>query len=434
MHLDLPLLLRVMLYSSAALLACLVLRRVLRAWLGATAAYAIWAAVPLAVLAAAIPGPPIAAALPKMPAMVAMPLNLQSSEHAWAGQLLAVWLTGGVAMAVALWWRQHRFMRRLGVLHALDGELWAATRDVGLPVSVGLWRPRIVLPMDFDTRYSAAERTLILAHERLHLRRGDLYANLLAALLLCIGWCNPLMHLAWRAFRLDQELACDAQVLTRYPGKRRSYATAILKTHCGAGWTPTACRWNAPHALTQRVAALLKPAVEMPRARRNLRVVVAMAVMVSGACWAFQPARLQGMRVPGNALDFRAMQPPGYPPDAVAAGLAGFVELQIAVSPTGTPEHIAIVRSTPAGVFDQTVLDAARHWRFTPTLEDGKAVASEVRVPVRFELDPPETASAVADIHSGTEATARPRPRAADRSEPVASCAPAGCASRGGLQ
>ncbi|WP_096035639.1 TonB family protein, partial [Xanthomonas citri] len=326
--------------------------------------------------------------------------------------------------------------KRQGVLHALDGELWAATRDVGLPVSVGLWRPRIVLPMDFDTRYSAAERTLILAHERLHLRRGDLYANLLAALLLCIGWCNPLMHLAWRAFRLDQELACDAQVLTRYPGKRRSYATAILKTHCGAGWTPTACRWNAPHALTQRVAALLKPAVEMPRARRNLRVVVAMAVMVSGACWAFQPARLQGMRVPGNALDFRAMQPPGYPPDAVAAGLAGFVELQIAVSPTGTPEHIAIVRSTPAGVFDQTVLDAARHWRFTPTLEDGKAVASEVRVPVRFELDPPETASAVADIHSGTEATARPRPRprAADRSEPVASCAPAGCASRGGLQ
>ncbi|QOY22856.1 TonB family protein [Xanthomonas citri] len=432
MHLDLPLLLRVTLYSSAALLACLVLRRALRAWLGATAAYAIWAAVPLAVLAAAIPGPPIAAALPKMPAMVAMPLNLQSSEHAWAGQLLAVWLTGGVAMAVALWWRQHRFMRRLGVLHALDGELWAATRDVGLPASVGLWRPRIVLPMDFDTRYSAAERTLILAHERLHLRRGDLYANLLAALLLCIGWCNPLMHLAWRAFRLDQELACDAQVLTRYPGKRRSYATAMLKTHCGAGWTPTACRWNAPHALTQRVAASLKPAVEMPRARRNLRVVVAMAVMVSGACWAFQPARLQGMRVPGNALDFRAMQPPGYPPDAVAAGLAGFVELQIAVSPTGTPEHIAIMRSTPAGVFDQTVLDAARHWRFTPTLEDGNAVASEVRVPVRFELDPPETASAVADIHSGTEATARPN--AADRSEPVVSCAPAGCVSRGGLQ
>lgn len=56
MHLDLQLLLHVTLYSSAALLACLVLRRALRAWLGATAAYAIWAAVPLAVLAAVMPG------------------------------------------------------------------------------------------------------------------------------------------------------------------------------------------------------------------------------------------------------------------------------------------------------------------------------------------------------------------------------------------
>lgn len=152
MHLELPLLLRVTLYSSAALVACLVLRRALRGWLGATAAYAIWLAVPLAVLAAAIPGPPLASALPKMPAMVAMPLNLQEGDHAWAGTLMATWLAGAVAMTVALWWRQRRFVRSLGALHALEGEVWAATHDVGLPVSLGLWRPRIVLPMDFDTR------------------------------------------------------------------------------------------------------------------------------------------------------------------------------------------------------------------------------------------------------------------------------------------
>ncbi|PPV09048.1 TonB-like protein [Xanthomonas bromi] len=432
MHLDLPLLLRVTLYSSAALLTCLVLRRALRAWLGATAAYAIWAAVPLAVLAAVMPAPQIATALPKMPALVAMPLDLQGSEPTWAGTLLAVWGAGAVAMAVALWWRQQRFVRSLGALHALDSGLWTATHDVGLPVSLGILRPRIVLPMNFDTRYTAAERTLILAHEQLHLRRGDLYANLLAALLLCIGWCHPLMHLAWRAFRLDQELACDADVLARYPGKRRSYATAMLKTQCGADWMPTACHWTAPHAVTQRVAALLEPAMEVPRARWNLRMVVLLAVMVSGACWAFQPAQLQGRRVPGNGLDFHTMQPPRYPPDAFAAGVAGFVELQIAVSPTGTPDHIAIVRSTPAGVFDQTVLDAARHWRFPPALEDGKAVASEVRVPVKFELDSPDTAPATAELDmdigaAGTSPTAAATERAAG-------CATAECATRGTLQ
>ncbi len=190
MHLDLQLLLHVTLYSSAALLACLVLRRALRAWLGATAAYAIWVAVPLAVLAAVMPGPPIASALPTMPALVAMPLNLHASEPVWAAGLLTAWLAGAAAMAVALCWRQWRFVCSLGALRAVDAGVWTAMHDVGLPVSLGIWRPRIVLPMDFDTRYSAAERTLILAHERLHLRRGDLHANLLAALLLCIGWWN----------------------------------------------------------------------------------------------------------------------------------------------------------------------------------------------------------------------------------------------------
>lgn len=130
MHLDLPVLLRIALYSSAALLTCLLLRRVLRAWLGATAAYAIWAAVPLSVVAAFIPRLPLAPALPKMPALVAMPLTLQGGEHVWAGELSAVWLAGAVAMAVALWWRQRRFVRSLGALQALDGGVWAATHDV----------------------------------------------------------------------------------------------------------------------------------------------------------------------------------------------------------------------------------------------------------------------------------------------------------------
>lgn len=52
-----PLLLRATLYTAAALSICLLLRRPLRGWLGATAAYAIWACVPLALLAAVLPSP-----------------------------------------------------------------------------------------------------------------------------------------------------------------------------------------------------------------------------------------------------------------------------------------------------------------------------------------------------------------------------------------
>ncbi|WP_115584901.1 TonB family protein [Xanthomonas arboricola] len=421
--------LRATLYTTVALLACLLLRRPLRTWLGATAAYALWASVPPALLAALLPGPPMGAVVVQLPALAGIPFASDTGTGAPGVQqwLIAVWLAGAVLSAVIMWRGQRRFMRSLGPLHALDKTLWLATHDVGLPASLGLWRPRIVLPMDFTTRYSADERALILAHERLHLRRGDLHANLLATVLLCIGWVNPLLHLAWRAFRLDQELACDAAVLARHPDKRRSYAGAMLKCQLGDRWSPLACHWAATHPLTQRIAALRAPALEVRRARWNVRMVVSLVTVASLACWVIQPARLSATPTPGNAVDFSTMPPPRYPAEAIAANLAGLVELQIDVSPNGAPDHVVIVHSQPAGVFDQAVLEAARHWRFKPAIADGKPVASRVRVPVRFELDPPEQAGAFSDV-GGDQ-------RLASQSSRTDDCvASAGCAKKGALQ
>ncbi|MEA5123040.1 TonB family protein [Xanthomonas floridensis] len=390
--------LRTTLYTSAAVLACLLLRGRLRAWLGPSAAYAIWASVPLALLAALLPGPPVGTVPLPGSALVTLPFapGSVSSRSNWREALGVAWSAGVVLMALRVWRSQWRFVRSLGPLRALGNTLWVATHDVGLPASLGVRRPRIVLPPDFTTRYSADERALVLAHEQQHLHRGDLWANALAIALLCLGWFNPLLYMGWRAFRLDQELACDAAVMALHPGKRRSYATAMLKCQLGSAWTPLACHWAATHPLTQRLTALRMPAIAMQRARRNARAVMLLAAIASLACWVIQPARLHAMPVAGDPVDFSTMQPPRYPAAAVAARLAGLVELQIQVSPSGIPERIAIVHSQPAGVFDQSVLEAARGWRFRPASVDGRAVTSTIRVPVRFEPDPPEDASGIA--------------------------------------
>ncbi|UUE97333.1 TonB family protein [Xanthomonas hortorum pv. pelargonii] len=440
-----PLLLRPTLYTAAALSICLLLRRPLRGWLGATAAYAIWACVPLALLAAVLPSPQSDVALLKVPLLAAMPAlsNAHDGATAWTTLALAVWLTGAALMAAMLWRRQHRFVRSLGPLYALDNAVWSATHDAGLPASLGIWRPRIVVPSDFTTRYCAAERALVLAHERLHLRRGDLHANLLAALMLCIGWFNPLMHLAWRAFRLDQELACDAAVLAQHPGKRRSYATAMLKTQLGAGCTPLACHWAASHPLTQRIAALRKPLKDARRSRWSGGGVLLLAVTLSAAAWALQPARIAAASYAApadndaagvtrmresNYADFTTMRPPKYPAPAFDGGIEGFVELQMEVDPGGVPQHIAVVRSTPAGVFDQAVLDAARQWRLKPAYAQGKAIASNVRVPVKFELDAPEQTTKTANASASAARSDAPP------SERLAGCAWPGCAMREALR
>ncbi|MEY4889909.1 MAG: hypothetical protein RIQ75_1039 [Pseudomonadota bacterium] len=65
----------------------------------------------------------------------------------------------------------------------------------------------VVVPADFADRYDAAEQRFALAHEVTHHRRGDLIANFAGLAVLALHWFNPVAHIAWRAFRMDQEPA-----------------------------------------------------------------------------------------------------------------------------------------------------------------------------------------------------------------------------------
>ncbi len=423
---------RVAVTTTIAVIVCLLLRRPVRAWLGAPAAYAVWSCVPLAIVAAVVPGPPAATAALSMPLLRAQPQPHGTPVLApgWESALGIAWLVGAVAMAGWLWWQQSHFVRSLGPLRAQGNAVWSASHDRGLPASLGVWRPRIVVPADFATRYSGVERQLIVAHERLHLRRGDLQANLFAAALLCLGWCNPLVHLAWRAFRLDQELACDAGVLARHPRLRRRYADAMLKTHFGSAGAATVCHWTTPHALVQRIAALRALA---PRGRTagaalrrwNTPLVMLLALLASAAAWAAIPTHTPAVTHAGSTsrppLDYATLTPPRYPKDAMDAGLEGSVELKIRMDASGIPQQIVILRSQPAGVFDAAVLAAARQWRLVPDKVHGRPVPTTVRVPVQFALDPPDEVAAP----PGTDAPA------AAGTQP-ARCAASACAAKKG--
>ena len=96
---------------------------------------------------------------------------------------------------------------------------------------IGWLHPNLVLPLRFAELYSPRETDFILAHELAHLQRKDSLFIAWALVLKCIYWFNPLIYLAYRLFRLDQELACDQWVLTSVPQKeRKSYGLTILKT------------------------------------------------------------------------------------------------------------------------------------------------------------------------------------------------------------
>ncbi len=101
---------------------------------------------------------------------------------------------------------------------------------VSSPAVTGLMRPTLLLPADFDREFSPAEARLVLKHELMHLKRGDLMLNALMCVMMALHWFNPLLWLAFFKIRADREAACDAQVLHDAPNDRRiEYGHALLK-------------------------------------------------------------------------------------------------------------------------------------------------------------------------------------------------------------
>ncbi|MES2625194.1 MAG: M56 family metallopeptidase, partial [Pseudomonadota bacterium] len=93
----------------------------------------------------------------------------------------------------------------------------------------GIFKPMLLLPDAFTQRYDATQRHIILAHESVHLRRKDNLWNLGALLLLTLFWTNPVVLLAWRYYRLDQELSCDALTLKHCnKEQQKRYARTLL--------------------------------------------------------------------------------------------------------------------------------------------------------------------------------------------------------------
>lgn len=257
---------RVQIAAAAAVLLVLLLRVPVRHLLGARLAYGLWALAPAAAAASVFPS--LAETLEIGAPTVPLAPGL-------AVKILALWLTGAAAFAGFMMWQEHRFRR-------------AAARGKAGPAVMGALWPRIVLPADFETRFDARERGLILLHERTHIQRGDPIANLVVAACRALGWCNPLIHLGAAFARIDQELACDATVLALKSDIRGDYARALLKVSMFRTASPLACGWGT-HPLILRVSFLKHGEPSRRREVAGFIGLIALSVATFMAVWSLAP-------------------------------------------------------------------------------------------------------------------------------------------------
>ncbi len=90
--------------------------------------------------------------------------------------------------------------------------------------------------------------------------------------------------------------------------------------------------------------------------------------------------------LPESALTKLEHRAAVYPAAAAARGVEGWVAVQFTVATDGSTRDAVITGSSPAGVFEDSVLDAVRAWRYEPGIVAGKPIEQRVGLRVRFKL------------------------------------------------
>jgi len=146
----------------------------------------------------------------------------------------------------------------------------------------GLFRAEILMPRAYAEHLGPVEMRQVLAHELAHLKRGDLWIDLLLEFARTIYWFLPTAHLAAERVRQLREPCCDAAVL-RALGSDPSYRRTLLRlalTSPASPGTALARSGVAAEFLRPRPSALVRAEWLARSSRRRERAASFAAMFV----------------------------------------------------------------------------------------------------------------------------------------------------------
>ncbi|MGK2911311.1 MAG: M56 family metallopeptidase [Sphingobium sp.] len=315
--------------STLLIALVLLLRPVVARHFGVRAAYALWALPLLRFLLPRLPdGTSPAALLPVQGHAVSITnmreaVQLPAAQFPWIEAALTIWIIGAALFLSAQTLAYFGFRRRMlsdgAVIGRQDGVTMLESVHATGPLAFGIVHRYVVVPVDFGDRYTRDEQAMALAHELEHHRRGDLIANLGALLMLSLHWCNPIAWIAYRAFRADQELACDARVLARHgQDKAQAYGRAILKaataTRLSTGGRFSFCHLNTVGTLKGRLKMLSNHAASLNRISWGMSAVAivtvaGLALTASGSEAAQEMASVSGRLSEAKLMNLATFMP-----------------------------------------------------------------------------------------------------------------------------
>lgn len=135
-----------------------------------------------------------------------------------------VWIVVFLAIIMTLSALYMTTMRELKDAIPLRENIYLSEK-VQSPAVYGICKPRIVLPLSYQEK----DLEHVLAHERMHIRRGDNVWRIAAFIITAIHWYQPLAWLFLKLFLADMELACDECVISKLDlEQRKQYARSLV--------------------------------------------------------------------------------------------------------------------------------------------------------------------------------------------------------------
>jgi beta-lactamase regulating signal transducer with metallopeptidase domain len=254
------------------------------------------------------PEPGDAAVVPVVSGMSERPLAVESSPGRrinWRGLVCLSWAVGVLVMLARLALSliaAGRLVRRSSALEDAEvlRDVRAISEETGLrrkveilvserlraPATMGLWKPKIILPKRLLHEFKQEQIRELLMHELAHVARRDYAVNLLQRVVEAVYFFHPLVWVLSRKARTHRELACDEYVLQK-SHDRRSYAATLTKlaesVNGVSGAAEAAMVCFVPVVVRRVKHALSGKLATRRRARAMIGIVAAILIGLLGA-------------------------------------------------------------------------------------------------------------------------------------------------------
>ena len=147
----------------------------------------------------------------------------------WVGR---IYTTGILVATICVFGKRLRLRRLVaGMEKVFFDSIRISVTDMNItPFTIGLLKPKIVLPKTMADSYSREELKAIIQHEQTHIRLGHLWFGLAWDMLRCLLWINPFLTVFQKHFRADMEDICDRVCIQNSGKTAHEYGLVLLKT------------------------------------------------------------------------------------------------------------------------------------------------------------------------------------------------------------